>query len=55
LNIEKIEKNFSEIHPAMTEAEARFESNRCLYCYHAPCAHACPTKMSVEIEADAEL
>ncbi len=47
INIEKIEKNFSEIHPAMNKAEALFEANRCLYCYDAPCTSACPTHIDV--------
>ena len=47
LNITEIEKNFSEINPAMTAAEAMHESNRCLYCYDAPCTHACPTHIDV--------
>lgn len=47
LNIEQIEKNFAEINPALTEAEAVFESNRCLYCFDAPCTHACPTHIDV--------
>ena len=47
LNIEQIEKNFAEINPALTEAEALFEANRCLYCYDAPCTHACPTHIDV--------
>src|ERR671921_168816 len=47
LNIEQIEKNFAEINPALTEAEAIFESNRCLYCFDAPCTHACPTHIDV--------
>lgn len=44
---EQIEKNFSEIHPAMSQAEAAFEANRCLYCYDAPCTRACPTHIDV--------
>src|SRR5215210_7684223 len=44
---EEIERNFSEIAPALTEAEALFEANRCLYCYDAPCMHACPTHIDV--------
>ena len=47
INIEQIEKNFAEINPALSEAEAVFEANRCLYCYDAPCIHACPTHIDV--------
>ena len=43
LDITQIEQNFAEINPAMTVAEAMHEANRCLYCYDAPCTHACPT------------
>jgi glutamate synthase (NADPH/NADH) small chain len=44
---EQIERNFSEIAPALNEAEALFEANRCLYCFDAPCTHACPTHIDV--------
>jgi dihydropyrimidine dehydrogenase (NAD+) subunit PreT len=44
---EQIEKNFAEIHPLMTKSEALLEANRCLYCYDAPCTHACPTHIDV--------
>src|SRR5258708_12621021 len=47
LDITQIEQNFSEINPAMTAAEAGVEANRCLYCYDAPCMHACPTHIDV--------
>lgn len=47
LSTEQIEKNFSEIHPLMTPAEAAVEANRCLYCYDAPCTRACPTHIDV--------
>jgi len=47
LDITQIEQNFSEINPALTEAEALHEANRCLYCYDAPCMHACPTHIDV--------
>ncbi len=47
LDITQIEKNFTEINPAMTAAEAAVEANRCLYCYDAPCMHACPTHIDV--------
>jgi len=44
---DEIERNFAEIAPPMTAAEALFEANRCLYCFDAPCAHACPTHIDV--------
>ncbi|HVF47296.1 MAG TPA: NAD(P)-dependent oxidoreductase [Pyrinomonadaceae bacterium] len=47
LDITQIERNFAEINPAMTAAEAITEANRCLYCYDAPCMHACPTHIDV--------
>jgi dihydropyrimidine dehydrogenase (NAD+) subunit PreT len=47
LDITQIEKNFAEINPAMSAAEAGVEANRCLYCYDAPCMHACPTHIDV--------
>src|SRR5687768_10340390 len=47
LDITQIEQNFTEINPAMSPAEAGVEANRCLYCYDAPCMHACPTHIDV--------
>ncbi|MBK9529682.1 MAG: NAD(P)-dependent oxidoreductase [Acidobacteria bacterium] len=47
LDITQIEHNFAEINPAMSAAEAMQEANRCLYCYDAPCMHACPTHIDV--------
>jgi dihydropyrimidine dehydrogenase (NAD+) subunit PreT len=47
LSNEQIEFNFREIAPALNQAEAVLESNRCLYCYDAPCMHACPTHIDV--------
>ena len=44
---EQIEQNFAEINPRLSEAEAVFEANRCLYCYDAPCTYACPTHIDV--------
>jgi glutamate synthase (NADPH/NADH) small chain len=47
LDITQIEQNFSDINPPLTVAEAAHEANRCLYCYDAPCMHACPTHIDV--------
>ena len=47
LTIEQIEQNFSDLHPALTPPEALHEANRCLYCYDAPCMHACPTHIDI--------
>ena len=57
LSTEEIEKNFADIAPAMTKGEAKVEANRCLYCFDAPCTHACPTHIDVpsfikKIESD---
>jgi glutamate synthase (NADPH/NADH) small chain len=47
LDIKDIERNFADINPAFTQAEALHEANRCLYCYDAPCMHACPTHIDI--------
>jgi dihydropyrimidine dehydrogenase (NAD+) subunit PreT len=47
LSSEQYEKNFAEIVPSMTSAQAAIESARCLYCFDAPCMHACPTHIDV--------
>jgi dihydropyrimidine dehydrogenase (NAD+) subunit PreT len=33
--------------PPLTENAAAVESDRCLYCYDAPCTHACPTHIDI--------
>jgi len=44
---ELLRRNFAEIHPGLTPKEAMDESNRCLYCYDAPCITACPTGIDI--------
>src|SRR5271168_4929564 len=39
--------NFAEIHPPLGSREALVEANRCLFCFDAPCANACPTHIDV--------
>lgn len=38
---------FAEIHPPFPNQEAIVESNRCLFCFDAPCTNACPTHIDV--------
>ncbi|HTB13394.1 MAG TPA: FAD-dependent oxidoreductase [Bryobacteraceae bacterium] len=38
---------FQDLHPALSPQAALVESQRCLYCYDAPCAAACPTHIDV--------
>lgn len=33
--------------PPLTQFEALEEANRCLFCYDAPCTHACPTHIEI--------
>ena len=47
LSAEQYEKNFAELVPHMTPSQAAIESARCLYCFDAPCIHACPTHIDV--------
>ncbi|WP_335870859.1 NAD(P)-dependent oxidoreductase [Bacillus sp. 2205SS5-2] len=42
-----IQRNFQEVEPGLTNQEAVEESNRCLYCYDAPCITACPTGIDI--------
>src|SRR5437660_3572101 len=36
-----------ELLPPLTRNEAAVEAARCLYCYDAPCTHACPTHIDI--------
>lgn len=44
---QRLEKQFSESKPILSESEAIIEANRCLYCYDAPCIKACPAEIDV--------
>jgi dihydropyrimidine dehydrogenase (NAD+) subunit PreT len=47
LSEEQVAANFADIKPALTGEHAITEANRCLYCYDAPCAIACPTHIDI--------
>ena len=42
-----LKRNFEEAERGLTPREALEESNRCLFCYDAPCIQACPTGIDI--------
>jgi dihydropyrimidine dehydrogenase (NAD+) subunit PreT len=42
-------ENFSELHPPLNAHEALVESDRCYFCYDAPCMKACPTSIDIPL------
>ncbi len=40
-------QGLAESFPPLSAQEALVEANRCLYCYDAPCTHACPTHIDI--------
>src|ERR1700677_1401912 len=47
LPVESNLERFPDLHPALDSQAAAAESNRCLFCFDAPCAAACPTHIDV--------
>src|SRR5215472_474711 len=47
LSPEQLERNFADINPPLTPAQALEEGSRCLFCHDAPCIKACPTEINV--------
>ena len=47
LDLIQLEANFTETFLPLSRNEAVTESLRCLYCYDAPCTHACPTHIDI--------
>jgi dihydropyrimidine dehydrogenase (NAD+) subunit PreT len=47
LDKSEIDKNFSDLHPPLSRSEALIESDRCYFCYDAPCTTACPTGIDI--------
>ena len=43
----QIKQNFLDIHKPLNFQQALEESDRCLYCYDAPCIQACPTSIDI--------
>src|ERR1700694_6224670 len=47
MTTEELALRFTDLHRASTPQAALVEANRCLYCFDAPCATACPTHIDV--------
>jgi glutamate synthase (NADPH/NADH) small chain len=47
LRFQESQLNFPELHPPLAPQAAVTEANRCLFCFDAPCAAACPTHIDV--------
>ena len=47
LSAQEYAQRFSDANPAMSAPQAVLEAERCLYCFDAPCANACPTHIDV--------
>ena len=47
LDNEAYQHNFADSHPPLSANEALIESDRCYYCYDAPCTTACPTGIDI--------
>jgi dihydropyrimidine dehydrogenase (NAD+) subunit PreT len=41
--------NFGDLHPPLSKREALVESDRCFFCYDAPCQTACPTSIDIPL------
>lgn len=49
LSPEKYADNFADLHPPLDHHEALVESDRCYFCYDAPCMQACPTSIDIPL------
>ncbi|MBY8974573.1 NAD(P)-dependent oxidoreductase [Rhodobacteraceae bacterium NNCM2] len=47
LSADKIEANFADLHPPLSEHEALVAADRCYFCHDAPCVTACPTAIDI--------
>ncbi len=47
LSASTLAANFEDVKPPLDRKRALVESNRCFYCYDAPCIEACPTAIDI--------
>ncbi|MEO0547619.1 MAG: NAD(P)-dependent oxidoreductase [Pseudomonadota bacterium] len=49
LTSDELQDNFSDVHPPLNPHEALVASDRCYFCYDAPCVTACPTEIDIPL------
>jgi dihydropyrimidine dehydrogenase (NAD+) subunit PreT len=49
LTKDEYDKNFADLHPPLDRHEALVASDRCYFCYDAPCTKACPTTIDIPL------
>ncbi len=49
LSADRIAANFADLHPPLDDHQAAVESDRCYFCYDAPCTQACPTSIDIPL------
>jgi glutamate synthase (NADPH/NADH) small chain len=47
LEADEYARNFSDSHPPLSLQQSLVESDRCYFCYDAPCIQACPTGIDI--------
>lgn len=47
LTAAKLTENFADLHPPLSDHEARVAADRCYFCHDAPCVTACPTDIDI--------
>ena len=47
LSKNELSSNFQDLHPPLAGHEALVASDRCYFCYDAPCVNACPTEIDI--------
>ena len=49
LQPERLAQNFADVQPPLDRHEAKVASDRCYFCYDAPCIAACPTEIDIPL------
>ncbi len=49
LSSDELTANFADLHPPYAPHEAAVASDRCYFCYDAPCVTACPTDIDIPL------